>query len=229
MTTLDITDMPNDVILVTGGAGFIGSAAIRHLIRDGAARVINIDALTYAANLANLTEVDGDPRYRFERVDICSVAGVERIFTEYRPTAVMHLPPRPMSTARSTTRWSSCRPMCSAPRRCLRSPAVIGARSLRPTATASAFTMSRPMRFTVLWERPAVQRAVAVSTQLAIRGEQGGRRPSGARLARDLWLAGRHQQLLEQFRALPVSGKIHPVDDHQCAGRSAAAGLRTRG
>jgi dTDP-glucose 4,6-dehydratase len=82
--------MPNDVILVTGGAGFIGSAAIRHLIRDGAAGVINIDALTYAANLANLTEVDGDPRYRFERVDICSVAGVERIFNEYRPTAVMH-------------------------------------------------------------------------------------------------------------------------------------------
>ena len=82
--------MPNEVILVTGGAGFIGSAAIRHLIRDGAAGVINIDALTYAANLANLTEVDGDPRYRFERVDICSVAGVERIFNEYRPTAVMH-------------------------------------------------------------------------------------------------------------------------------------------
>jgi len=91
MTTLDITDMGSDVIVVTGGAGFIGSAVIRHLIREGGASVVNVDALTYAANAASLAEVDTHPRYRFERVDIRSAAEIERIFSAYRPTAVLHL------------------------------------------------------------------------------------------------------------------------------------------
>lgn len=91
MTSLDITDMGSDVIVVTGGAGFIGSAVIRHLIREGGASVVNVDALTYAANAASLAEVDAHPRYRFEHVDIRSAAEVERVFSAYRPTAVLHL------------------------------------------------------------------------------------------------------------------------------------------
>src|SRR6516162_7903395 len=83
--------MLHDVVLVTGGAGFIGSAAIRHLIRETNASVINVDALTYAANPNNLTEVDRDPRYRFECVDICSAAELERIFSSYEPIAVLHI------------------------------------------------------------------------------------------------------------------------------------------
>jgi dTDP-glucose 4,6-dehydratase len=83
--------MLNDVVLVTGGAGFIGSAVIRHLIRETNASVINVDALTYAANPNNLAEVDRDPRYRFECVDICSAAELERIFKSYQPMSVLHL------------------------------------------------------------------------------------------------------------------------------------------
>ena len=83
--------MLHDVVLVTGGAGFIGSAAIRHLIRETNASVINVDALTYAANPNNLTEVDRDSRYRFECVDICSAAELERIFSSYEPIAVLHI------------------------------------------------------------------------------------------------------------------------------------------
>jgi dTDP-glucose 4,6-dehydratase len=80
-----------DTIVVTGGAGFIGSAMIRHLIRETNAAVINLDALTYAANLANLKVVESDPRYRFEQVDICSPGEVGQVFANCRPTAIVHL------------------------------------------------------------------------------------------------------------------------------------------
>ena len=78
-------------ILVTGGAGFIGSAVIRHIIRDTQDSVINLDKLTYAGNLKSLAEVSDSERYAFELVDICDRAEVERVFREQRPDAVMHL------------------------------------------------------------------------------------------------------------------------------------------
>jgi len=83
--------MNKDLILVTGGAGFIGSAIVRHRIREQNLRVLNVDALTYAANLANLAEVCGHPKYFFEQIDICSQSELERIFDLHRPAAVLHL------------------------------------------------------------------------------------------------------------------------------------------
>ncbi len=78
-------------ILITGGAGFIGSAVVRHIIRNTADTVINVDKLTYAGNLESLAEVSADPRYAFEQVDICNRAELDRIFQQHRPDAVMHL------------------------------------------------------------------------------------------------------------------------------------------
>lgn len=78
-------------ILVTGGAGFIGSAVIRHIIRNTHDEVVNVDKLTYAGNLESLAEVSDSERYAFERVDICDRAEIERVFREHRPDAVMHL------------------------------------------------------------------------------------------------------------------------------------------
>jgi dTDP-glucose 4,6-dehydratase len=78
-------------LLITGGAGFIGSAVIRHIIRHTADSVVNVDKLTYAGNLESLAEVADSDRYAFEQVDICDRAEVERIFREHQPDAVMHL------------------------------------------------------------------------------------------------------------------------------------------
>jgi dTDP-glucose 4,6-dehydratase len=78
-------------VLVTGGAGFIGSAVVRMLVGRGAEAVINVDKLTYAANLDSLRDVASDARYHFERVDICDAISLERVFREHAPTAVVHL------------------------------------------------------------------------------------------------------------------------------------------
>ena len=78
-------------ILVTGGAGFIGSAVIRHIISDTQQCVVNVDKLTYAGNLDSLVSVSGSERYAFEHVDICDAAAVKAVFAKYQPDVVMHL------------------------------------------------------------------------------------------------------------------------------------------
>jgi dTDP-glucose 4,6-dehydratase len=78
-------------VIVTGGAGFIGSAVIRHLIQTGGYSVLNLDKLTYAGNLDSLRAVADCPCYRFVQADICDPAAVARVFSDFRPHAVMHL------------------------------------------------------------------------------------------------------------------------------------------
>lgn len=78
-------------ILVTGGAGFIGSAVIRHIIHNTQDKVINIDKLTYAGNLGSLLTVSTNARYAFEQIDICNATELQRVFTEHQPDVVMHL------------------------------------------------------------------------------------------------------------------------------------------
>lgn len=78
-------------ILVTGGAGFIGSAVVRHIIENTQDSVVNVDKLTYAGNLESLESVENNPRYAFEQVDICDAKALARVFEQHQPDAVMHL------------------------------------------------------------------------------------------------------------------------------------------
>jgi dTDP-glucose 4,6-dehydratase len=84
-------DFDDATIFVTGGAGFIGSAVVRHLLDHSGARVVNIDKLTYAANLASIPQAPGHPRYAFAKVDICSAAELRSLFQRFQPDAVMNL------------------------------------------------------------------------------------------------------------------------------------------
>jgi dTDP-glucose 4,6-dehydratase len=78
-------------ILVTGGAGFIGSALVRHLIQKTEHQVINVDKLTYAGHLESLESISSSGKYHFEKVDICDATEIRRILTSFSPDAVMHL------------------------------------------------------------------------------------------------------------------------------------------
>ncbi len=78
-------------IIVTGGAGFIGSAVVRHIIENTTDSVVNVDCLTYAGNLESLATVESNERYAFEQVNICDRLELDRVFAAYQPDAVMHL------------------------------------------------------------------------------------------------------------------------------------------
>ena len=78
-------------ILVTGGAGFIGSAVIRHIIHNTDDEVLNIDKLTYAGNLESLKDIDQSARYTFQQLDICDKEALEKAFNSFQPNLVMHL------------------------------------------------------------------------------------------------------------------------------------------
>jgi len=78
-------------VLVTGGAGFIGSAVCRYLVKEKGVSVLNVDKLTYAGNTESLKEIEGSPLYRFEQADICDRQRISELFSDFKPDAVMHL------------------------------------------------------------------------------------------------------------------------------------------
>ena len=205
-------------IAVTGGYGFIGSALVRLLLSETDHEVLNIDKLTYAANPASIPAADGHPRYRFVKADIADAAAMRKAFEEFQPDAVMHL------AAESHVDRS-----------------IDGPREFIATNIVGTFTLlQEALRY---WrglpaERAAGFRFLHVSTdevfgslgaaglfteetlqpQLALFGQQGGLGPSGARVASHLRPAGARHQLLQQLRALSVSGEADPAHDYQGAG-----------
>jgi len=106
-------------ILVTGGSGFIGSNLVRLLIEEKGCEVINLDKLTYAGNAESLADLEGNPNYTFEQVDLCDPAALAEVFHKHQPDAVMHLAAE-SHVDRSTAQGNSSRPTSSARLTCFK-------------------------------------------------------------------------------------------------------------
>lgn len=138
-------------ILITGGAGFIGSALVRYIINETNDAVVVVDKLTYAGNLMSLAPVAQSDRFAFEKVDICDRAELARVFTEHQPDCVMHL------AAESHVDRSIDGPAAFIETNivglihCLKRRGLTGMRWQKTKNRRSVFIISPPMKYTVTY------------------------------------------------------------------------------
>ncbi len=213
-------------VLVTGGAGFIGSAVCRHLVGAGV-NVLNVDALTYAGNLASLSTIDNAPNYRFARIDVCDRRAISEAFQAFQPDHVIHL------AAESHVDRS-----------------ITGSDAFIQTNIIGTFSMLEAARAYWLELPPGKRegfRFLHVSTD-EVYGSLGAEglfvettpydpsSPySASKAASDhlvvglgahLWLPRRHLELLQQLRPVSLPRKADPARHSQRDSRQAVAGLR---
>ncbi len=216
-------------ILVAGGAGFIGSNLVRLLLARTDARVVVLDRLTYAGNLASLADVREHPRFSFVQGDIADRAAVEALLEKHRPDALVNLAAethvdRSIDGPRAfvETNLVGTFELLDATRQHLE--------TLEPARRARFrfLHVSTDEVYGSLGPNGAVRRGEPVRPELAVRRLEGGGRSPGAGVSRDLPPPGARHQLLQQLRTLPVSGEAHPSHDAQCPRGPAAAALRGR-
>ena len=216
-------------VLITGGAGFIGQNLV-HAWRAARPpdRLVVVDAMTYAANIRSLEPLIADRSIQFVKGDIGDAALMQRLFEEHKFTRVAHL------AAESHVDRSISDPEAFLQTNVLGTFTLLKA-ALDAGATSATLDSARFLHVStdevygsLGFDRSRLHRILALSSELALRGEQGGERPSGSRVCRDLRHAGADHELLQQLRPLSASGKADSADDHPCAGRQAAAGLRRR-
>ena len=193
-------------VLVTGGAGFIGSALCRHLVGDIGAEVLNLDKLTYAANLNSLASISRRANYRGLVADICDEAAVVEAFAAFKPEAVIHLAAESHvdrsisgSAAFIETNIVGTHRLLEAALRYWRAA---------PRAIKDSFRflhVSTDEVFGSLGADGLLLRDDALRSKLAVLRKQSCVGSSRAGLAPHLWIADTDLELLQQLRSLPIS------------------------
>ncbi len=172
-------------VLVTGGAGFIGSALVRHLVLDRGSEVCTIDKLTYSGSLDNLADVADHPRHHFRQIDICDVVELCALrCSDFAPDAIMHL------AAETHVDRSIDGPSAFIQTNIVGTYHLLGDRArvcAARSATRFACCTCRPTRSTAAWDRSGLfHRRQSVQAELAVLSVEGQRRSSRARVVRDL-------------------------------------------
>ena len=215
-------------VLVTGGAGFIGSAVCRRLVADGAS-VLNLDALTYAGNLQSLAKIDNAPNYRFAKVDICDRPrgrrGVRDLCSGPCHPSGRREPRRSLDHGGRRVhpdqhRWRLLDAGGGASLLADLAGAATGRVSLSACVDRRSLRLARG--------RGRVRRGDALRSEFAVFRLQGGRRSSGLGLGENLWLPGRNLELLEQLRPLSFPREAHSAHHPQRPAWQAPAGLWRR-
>ena len=200
--------------LVTGGAGFIGSAFVRHAIATTDYHVLVVDKLTYAGNLDSLATVRDDPRFRFLRADIADAEAMKAALSDFRPDVILHL------AAESHVDRSIEGPATFVQTN------VVGTFVLLQQALAYWRTLAKAKAAAFRFHHVSTDEVFGsldaygqfseespLSAQLAVLGVEGGLRSFGARLASHLRPAVADFELFEQFWSVSLSGKAHSPDD----------------
>lgn len=207
-------------ILVTGGAGFIGSAVVRHIIENTLDEVRVMDCLTYAGNLESLAPVAGSERYSFSQTDITDAAAVAAQFSEFRPDIVMHL------AAESHVDRSIDGPAAFIQTN------VIGTFTLLEAARHYWSGLGEAQKQAFRFHHISTDEVYGdlhgtddlFTEENPVRAEQpvlclqSGQRPSGSRLEPHLRPAGGGDQLLQQLWSVSLSGETDPADHPQRPG-----------
>jgi hypothetical protein len=214
------------MILVTGGAGFIGANFVLDWLAQSDEGLINLDKLTYAGNRENLAALAGDPRHIFVHGDIGDSDLTSRLLSQHQPRAIINFAAESHVDRSIHGPEDFIQTNIVGTFHLLEACAATGAVCL---TTADRLSLSACLDRRSLWLAGqgggGLQRNAPLRTEQPLLGEQGGERPSGARLPPHLWSAGADHQLLEQLWSLPLSREADSVDDRQCPGRQALAGL----
>ena len=218
------------MILVTGGAGFIGANFVLDWLAQSDEAVINLDILSYAGNLENLAVLAGDERHIFVRGDIGNTVLVSDLLRRYRPRAVVHF------AAESHVDRS-----IHGPETFIQTN-IVGTFRLLEAVRSYWHELDekarKDFRFlhistdevygSLAKGEPAFTEAHQYQPNSPYSASKARQRPSGARISSYLWPACTHHKLLEQLRSLSISRKAYPPHDRQCAWRQAFACLWRR-
>ena len=215
-------------VLVTGGAGFIGSAVCRHIVGAGA-NVLNVDALTYAGNLASLSAIDNAPNYRFARIDICNRRSIAESFESFAPDHVIHLAAE-SHVDRSITGSDA---FIQTNIMGTFSMLEFGESLLARTALGEAGRVPLPacVDGRGVWlsrGRGFVRRDDALRSELSLLRVESRLRSPRLGLGAHLRFPGAHLELLQQLRPLSFPRKADPARHSQRHSSEAAAGLWSR-